>query len=311
MNDKNPAYNQAAADYFHAHVHINYARINELEKPAEVGAMGAILQGTPMAGRPLLFTAFLIAMDVLNYQFWDLAADGSMVRYSHNGKVGALAMQSVFIDCWSKYIPAEGPDNLAVACAVRGMKAELEMHDLQGLFGDIPAASSRLELLEEVLNAERLLSAATYLVARVENEDQLGWGDAALLAYLFPKCYEDQYLKKAQLTLMFIAAEWRAMNCGRQVALDVSAAADYQLPKVLRALGVLEYSTYVASLVDQERTIEANSDIERAIRAATLHACDALATQFGVSIEAVDFWLWQQRNVAKTDKFHLTRTTSY
>lgn len=311
MNDKNPAYQQAAADYFPAHVRVNYERIAQLDKPADIGAMGPILTGTPLAGRPLLFTACLIAMNALNYQFWQRDREGQLVRYQHNGKVGALAMQSVFIDCWSQYVPDQATDSQAVACAVRGMKAELEMRDLQGVFGDIPAEASRLELLDEVLNTERLLSAAAYLVARVENENQLGWGDAALLAYLFPKCYEDQYLKKAQLTLMFIAAEWRAMNCARDVALEVSAAADYQLPKVLRALGVLEYSPHLQMLVDQQRPIEANSDMERSIRAATLHACDALALKFVASVEAVDFWLWQQRNGAQTDKFHLTETTCY
>ncbi len=311
MNDKNPAYLQAAADYHPAFATVNPQKIAQLPCPDDIGAMGAILKGTPMAGRPLLFTAFLIAMDVLNYQFWDVTEQGEFIRYSHNGKVGALAMQSGFIECWSRHIPAEGRDDLAVVSAVNGMKRELQEGGLQSLFGDMPAPQSRIMLLDEVLNAERLLSAATYLVARVQNEDQLGWGDAQLLAYLFPKGYEDQYLKKAQLTLMFIAAEWREMNCGRQVALDVSAAADYQLPKVLRALGVIEYSSYVEQLVDGGRLLEPDSDVERAIRAATIHACDALAQHFKVSIEAVDFWLWLQRNVARDAKFHLTRTTNY
>ncbi len=311
MTISNPVFQRASLDYQPRLVAVNYEAIDHLSAPVEVGAMGYVLAGTPMAGRPLLFSAFLVAMDALNYQFWDINAQGGFVRYEHGGKAGALAMQAAFIECWCRHIPAEGPDSQAVACAVEGMKAELAAQGLSGVFGAMPSPDSRLELLQEVLAVERLLSAATFLVARVQNEDQLGWVDAQLLAALFPKSYADDYLKKAQLTLMFIAAEWRAMKCGRNVRLDVSAAADYQLPKVLRGLGLLTYQDDVARVIDGGSLVEAGGEVEGAIRAATIYACQALAIQFNVGVEAVDFWLWQQRNVARDAQFHLTRTTHY
>ncbi len=311
MNDNNPVYLQAAADYFPGLVSVRHDVIEAMARPPELGAMGPVLGNSRMSDRPLLFTAYFIAMNVLNYQFWSRSDTGELVRYQHQGQVGALAMQAAFQRCWESYIPADAFEPRAVACAVRGIRNELEVHGVQGLLGDIPRAGSRLELLDEVLNVPRLLTAAEFLVSRVLGEDQLGWGDAALLAYLFPKSYADPYLKKSQLTLMFLASQWRAMNKGHQVQLDVSAAADYQLPKVLRALNVLDYSDAVARRVDSAELFEEDHDFERALRAATVHACDALANRFGAGIEAVDFWLWQQRNAAKDRPFHLCATTRY
>lgn len=93
--------------------------------------------------------------------------------------------------------------------------------------------------------------------------------------------------------------------------MDVSVAADYQLPKVLRHLGVLTYSPKVAGLVDNELPIVSGSPEERAIRAATVLGAEELAKHLGLSIPQLDSWLWLQRNAAKAAKFHLTETTYY
>lgn len=312
---KNPAFQQSLRDYRAELVAIDHAAISRLTPPLGAGRMGSILEGSPMAGRPLLFTACLLAMNVLNYQFWDVDQTGAMTRYQHNGLVGALAMQAGFLGCWASYVPDRhaGDDVKAIQCAVDGIRSELDMRDLQGLFGAIPSPASRLEVLDEVLDASMLMAASQVLVSRMQRDSALGWQDAQMLAHLFPKGYGDPYLKKAQLTLMFLAAEWQASGPdGHQsIALDVTAAADYQLPKVLRALGVLRYSESAATPVDSGLLIEQDSMLERAIRAATLMACAELAVRFDCDIASVDNWLWMQRNVARDAKFHLTFTTSY
>jgi hypothetical protein len=200
-------------------------------------------------------------------------------------------------------------DEQAVVCAVAAVKAELETRDLQGVFGAIPSPDSRLVLLDEVLNADSLIRQARAMVERLEQDHLMDWTDAQRLAEAFPKGYADPYLKKAQLTLMFVAAQWRAM--GRTVRLDVTAAADYQLPKVLRAIGFVHYSEELAARVDNGELIEAGSEAELAIRAITILACDVLSRFFKVDIEVIDFWLWRQRNDAREARFHLTRTTNY
>lgn len=110
---------------------------------------------------------------------------------------------------------------------------------------------------------------------------------------------------------MFIAGEWNAQHPELACALDVTAAAVYQLPKVLRTLGILRYSEILAQSVDSETPIAKEGAEERAIRAATIIACDLLATHFGCSIAEVDFWLWLNRNQSHDAKFHLTFTSAY
>ena len=53
-----------------------------------------------------------------------------------------------------------------------------------------------------------------------------------------------------------------------------------------------------------------DSKEEKAIRAATILACEELAIKTGAKPAEIDFWLWSRRNTA--DKpFHLTYTTAY
>lgn len=310
---QNPVRARARADYDTNLVSINHSAIAGLPSPSNLEPMRPLLAGTPLAGRQWLSAAFLVAMDSLNYQFWEREPDGALRRYSVGGQVGAWAMQGAFLSAWLEAMGEVSTgwtaERLAVERAVAGLQARLAVDGVGGIFGDIPEARSRAAILHEVLNARLLMLVSGGLAGSGTSSGVLGLREAELLAVTFPEAYGDPYLKKAQLTLMFVAAELRAV--GWPVRLDVTAAADYQLPKVLRALGVLEYSQYLAALVDGGALITEDSAEERAIRAATVLACDALAAHFGVGVDAVDSWLWLQRNVAKEANFHLTVTTRY
>lgn len=303
---QNPVRRVAAADYNENLVRVNAAAIAELAKPAGLQGMGATLGSSPLATVPRCFVPYFVAMNVLNYMFWDVDSEGKFIRYGHNGKVGALAMQDAFQAAWLAVDGERHPE-----AAARSLRERIQKEGVAFILGDIPEAASRQALLIEVLEPAKLMAVSDYLSDRVLNTGYLGWGDAQLLAYLFPLAYGDAYLKKAQLTLMFIAGEWNAQKPVLPCELDVTAAADYQLPKVLRTLGLLEYDTALAAAVDSEHLLEKDGVQERAIRAATILACDQLAQQFNCSIAEVDFWLWLNRNQARDAKFHLTRTTAY
>lgn len=96
------------------------------------------------------------------------------------------------------------------------------------------------------------------------------------------------------------------MDCSQ-----LTLCADYQLPRMLRAMGVLEYSPGLAQKVDSQTLIEKDSIEERAIRAATIVAGEMLAEHFGVTPAAVDNFLWTNRSKAGSAPFHLTITTDY
>jgi hypothetical protein len=71
--------------------------------------------------------------------------------------------------------------------------------------------------------------------------------------------------------------------------------ADYQIPKMLRHYGLIEFSDELASLTDNSIPLQENSEMELNIRAATVLACDMLAEMNGVSVDVVDAYLFMHR----------------
>lgn len=309
----NPVLRIAREDYAADLVNIVESAIAQCQPGETLQSMGATVPVDSLC-RAMEGIPYFIAMDSINYQFWDVAESGDFVRYRHHGLEGALAMQQAFRQAWEaqaqlvQHLP--GPSHTAFI--VDSLRERIENHGVTGIFGDIPAASSRADILFEVLaDASRLYVTSETLLSSLLLRGKLGWQEAELLAQTFPRAYRDRYLKKAQLTLMFIAGQWNEHNPRQACRLDVTAAADYQLPKILRAMGILSYSPELAARVDAQQLIAADSREERAIRAATVLACEKLAEHLNCTLPQVDFWLWVNRNQARSAQFHLTQTTAY
>lgn len=238
---------------------------------------------------------FAIAMNSINYMFWSKSESGEFVRYQNNGAIGALAMTDAFKQAW------EDP-NSAISAARNGKP--LSAKDVLAVFGDIPDPVGRAEILNEVLVGSSLQTIAQEIAQRNEFNTEL----ASRLAQAFPQAYGDEVLKKSQLA---VSAIWREARIrGFEGDCDLTAFADYQIPNVLRALGILKYSDNLASKIDQGSLIEEHSPEEKAIRAASILAIEELAKSQGVSVADVDFWIWLKRKEPQTP-FHLTYTTAY
>ena len=307
----NPVLAQAQRDYDTRLVQVHSHLISKLQRPAGLQSLGAQLSGE-LGEAPELFIPYFVAMNVLNYQFWARAETGQLSRYAHEGLVGALAMEGAFQKVWLACLKQAGSDFPAMRSkeAARLLRDKILKAGIAPLFGDIPDMASRQTLLLEVLQPERLSSVAEILQAQCQSKGQLTWEAAQHLAQEFPLCYGDPYLKKAQLTLMFIAGQYQATT-GARLHLDVTVAADYQLPKVLRSVGLISYCDELGLLVDGGSFVAQDSAFERAIRAATVLSCEELIAQFECSVAELDFWLWLNRNEDKAAKFHLTPTTAY
>jgi hypothetical protein len=98
--------------------------------------------------------------------------------------------------------------------------------------------------------------------------------------------------------------------------MEFSVFVDYNLPNVLRGLGLLEYSDELAYEIDTGSPLEAGSRQEVELRAATIHATDHLLNELNSacdkSIQAphLDYKLFQMRDEISTP-VHLTETTAY
>jgi hypothetical protein len=128
------------------------------------------------------------------------------------------------------------------------------------------------------------------------------------LVLMFPGFASDQFLKRASLFFIQLYRKFGWFKDDLMVTLFVPA--DYQLPKILRHFGAIEYSPELEWLVDNGRLIEKHSLMELQIRAATIKVCTMLQYATGFNIADVDTYLWTKRKLV--DKpFHLTYTTDY
>ena len=127
------------------------------------------------------------------------------------------------------------------------------------------------------------------------------------------------FLKRAQICVADLHAAFEGTRWGAFHDLDkLTAFADYKLPQLLRAAGVLEYAPPLASAVDHCVLIPPGSREEVEIRAATIWAVELLRRglrERGIerTASAIDYRLWDasQRLGAEVRPYHRTRTIYY
>jgi len=299
MNAKQQILNHAEFDYSPHLVGINNDAINSLKLPK----IAFELPKTPANHIEQDFgiasaVAFLIALNSINFVFWTRKEDGTVDRYKYKDVVGAHGMTKAFTEIWGDF---------GSAVRLRGMCHVDQVDEIDAYFPGIPMQAERAEIFAEILAGEdRLEETAHILTTHFIGSPLFTSDDAQFLADAFPKAYSDRYLKKAQLTIMEIASLFNA----NPEQLHLTVAADYQIPKVLRGYNILNYSPIISGSVDNGLYISANSIQEKAIRAATVLACEEISRVHNISTPALDWWLWSQRN-EHSGRIHLTLTTNY
>jgi len=123
----------------------------------------------------------------------------------------------------------------------------------------------------------------------------------------YPGYSGDMFLKRPFLLAMML---YRRVQWFKDEIHKLPVPADYQIPKMLRWLGCIEYSKELSDMINNHIIIPAGSMIEAEIRAASEVACKLLSLSAGVSMCDVDTYLWLNRKKC-SDPFHLTVTTDY
>jgi hypothetical protein len=280
-------------------VTINREVIRSLEPGDKAMAlMGAGLQGHPAGAQLENAVVYILALNALNWAFWDRSTDGqhTFSRYSFDGKIGAVAMRAAFAKAW-------GDD-----ATPQTFKAALREQGVSGLFGGMSSPLLREQCLMDVLEGD-LAHVQKLICESARTNGRLGFDLAVSIQRTFPSAYRDVYLKRAQLALAEIAGH--LAESGTPVELDVTAFADYQVPRVLRGIGVLEYSEQLAGKVARYELLPEGSTLERTLRGATIIACKEMAEWLGTTDAAIDNYLWTKRNEVGDAPFHLTMTTDY
>ena len=167
-----------------------------------------------------------------------------------------------------------------------------------------PLIDRRVEHLNELLNRSDLLSVIEISVSRKDYSVE-NWLDYIITS--FPGYSKDLFLKRA---FLFIMQMYRRCGIFEKEISKVFVPADYQVPKMLRWLGCIEYSSELAWIVDGNMLMIEDCSMECEIRAATIVTCKRIADLAECTCEEVDNYLWSQRHIC-TEPFHLCRTSNY
>lgn len=233
---------------------------------------------------------YTLAKNSINFQYWDLD-DNGFKRYTHNGNVGAIACSVGFDKLWwnTRY-------------------EIFNINSINTYFGDIPLKQERFNILSESLDFEKAKEAID-IITKAVYSNNINLTTAIDVAQILPLSFDEPYYKKIQLALYEIGALAKHWDLSPHV--DLTIAADYQLPKVLENLGVLTYSNNLIEKINNKTLIDKDSAEEKAIRAATILSCEEISHHHNMEIPLIDRYLWLMRNSNPSKQFHLTKTTDY
>lgn len=195
----------------------------------------------------------------------------------------------------------------------------------------IPMFEERLRILREageVLNQKYNSHFARVVQYSGNRAFDNGWGVVERLVADFPSFVDQSYYgnnfvifnKRAQLAVGMIQGRFLSEGVELFPSSDIDSLtvfADYELPRILNAMGVLKYTEALSSRINEGRTIGKGSQEEIEIRANTVFAATLLQDKInGIRIEDVnalniDYKLWSEGKNFKDSKHHLTETTAY
>ncbi|KAL9229829.1 hypothetical protein vseg_005255 [Gypsophila vaccaria] len=189
----------------------------------------------------------------------------------------------------------------------------------------LPLADERIRLLHEVGRVlERNFEGKASNLVKSCGKSAANLVD--LVTSHFPGFRDHTVYKGRQIFLykraqIFVADLWGAFK-GRGFGEfnDISSItifADYIVPAVLRHLGVLNYSSSLAKIVESNKEIGSGTEEEVELRACTIHAVEKLRDLFRLksgkqvlSLE-LDLWLWSYGVQLASLPFHRTLSIYY
>lgn len=268
-------------------------------------------------GTPEQTTNYLLLLDALNFCFW--GEPRWRVTYQGKRYDGYWALAAALKRALENGLPLYDAAYLADLDAARLQRVFQGEHT-------IPLFDSRLDNAREV--GRVLIERYSGQFARAI---EAAGGSATRLVEIivssFPsfrdtasyKGAEVRFYKRAQILAGDLAGALGGTGLGRFNDLSrITAFADYKVPQVLHALGILIYAPALESLLDQQREIPAGSPEEVEIRAATIWGVEEIRRQLASlghhwNAYRVDWALWEmgQHLPSGVRPYHRTRTIAY
>jgi hypothetical protein len=207
------------------------------------------------------------------------------------------------------FYPAKGGSSLVWVAAQESLK-EPNLADCIQRFRTLIQNTAMPLLPERVEMIDELAQILPPNLTEISNLFVKGANLPSLVEFLtqtFPLTYgQDPFLKRPALALQLLHED---TGFGTEVeALPIPA--DYQVPKVFNAWGLLKYSPELAFHVDNDVAITLGSQMEMEIRAFTIEVGRLLLEEYDIPPHVTDRFVWTQRK-QYTNPFHLTVTTHY
>jgi hypothetical protein len=270
------------------HVHIDGEALVALAEQIASGATPPVTwdnihhfnDGSPRTAQ------YLLVLDALNFCFWPEPA------WDYNRL--ALSLKQTMLN---------EPERFTANALARVTPADVRI--MLGNSDDIPLLEQRAMLLREIgtVLAGRWQGEAAHLIQAA------GGSGAALVALItaeFPgfrdhaiyKGFPVYFYKRAQIAVGDLWGSFGGQGLGQFHDLHrLTMFADYRVPQILRAEGVLVYAPEVASIIDSQTELPAGSEAEIEIRGMTIYAVEQLRVELqkqGITQSSVelDWLLW-------------------
>jgi len=262
--------------------------------------------------------SYLLLVDALNFCFfpeprWVVIVDGKELQ-------GYFALTSVLKEAFDGECPIDDFRYLA----------QIDEQDVRTLLsgaigtGEIPLFDERVRILREI--GQQVVALYQGDPSRLVKEACDGAQRLVeLLVRDFPSFRDEAsyagervaFHKRAQIFVCDLYGSFRGRSYGSFWDIDrLTAFADYKLPQLLRAEGVLLYCEELEGRIDRMEWIDAGCTEEVEIRAATVVVVEKLRRELkqrGRNLFAfeVDWLLWHIAQSAKMPPHHRTLTTFY
>ncbi len=270
------------------HVHIDQSALVALAEQIASGATPPVAwdnvhhfnDGSPRTAQ------YLLVLDALNFCFWPQPA------WDYNRL--ALSLKQTMLN---------EPERFTANALARVTPADVRV--MLGNSDDIPLLEQRAMLLREIggVLAGRWKGEAAQLIEAAEGS---GAALVTLITAEFPgfrdhaiyKGFPVYFYKRAQIAVGDLWGSFGGQGLGHFHDLHrLTMFADYRVPQILRAEGVLVYAPEIAVMVDSQTELPAGSEAEIEIRGMTIYAVEQLRAELqkqGITQSSVelDWLLW-------------------
>lgn len=255
---------------------------------------------------------FLLIYDAIDFSFWGDPKWTIVV----NGKEldGGIALLHCIYNLF------KDKDSIDVYKQLEAMSLEEFKNILKGN-GEIPLLEERYKIVRNIVKVvNKKMEGNFYNYVKNINDDQVLFN---IIIENF-KNFEDirtyqgriiYFYKLAQLLTSDILHVIKIKECKEVDYSNLLGCADYKIPQVMQAFGILKYDEELMSLLDSKTEIKENSEYEVEIRASMLVVINYIWERVSRMIDRIDIndfiWSLGQDKTKDYKPYHRTRTTSY